>query len=262
MLKTIVTDIETVDEAQRAFYKETEGKDGKLFVLQLVGVDEHPDVKALKNAFETQKTTNTDLRSKKEAAEKALERFEGLPEDFSTTTYEDLKARAEKGGNAPDAEEVERTIAARVQKAEEKAAEKLKTAEIERDKFKSRFESTIVDTQLTNALIGAGVKDEAYLRASKAMLGGKLEIIADGENYSVIARDKFDTPMPAESFIKDWADSDEGKRFVGAPGSGGGGGSGGGSGGSGGKSISRAQFDQMAPAERSKKMSEGFTITD
>lgn len=264
MLKTIITDIESVDEAQRAFYKETEGKDGnKLFILQVTGIDDHPDVKALKNAFDTQKATNVDLRTKNEALTTAVARFEGLPEDFTAASYEDLKAKAEKGGKAPDAAEVERTIEERVKKVEAKAAEKQKITEGERDKWKSKFETTAVDTHLTNSLIAAGVKDDVMLKAAKALIRPSLQILEEGDDFSVIARDQYETAVPVASYIKNWADGDEGKRFVDAPVNGGGGGNGDGNNNNkGGKSINRADFDKLDPMERSKKVSEGFAIVD
>lgn len=261
MLKTIVPNLDGIDAALHGFYKEAEAKDGtKQFVLQVTGIDDHPDVQSLKNAFEAQKTTNTDLRTKNSTLEAKAARLEGLPEDFDKKAYENLKALSEKEGKI-DPAEIERLVNERVARVEANAAEKQAAIEADRDKFKSKLHSKELDSVLTNGLIAAGVKDDIYLKGAKAMLKDALEIVEDGDELSIIAKDKYGVPMPAEGFLKNWAETDEGKRFVGAPSSQGGGG-GSGDPQKGGKTIVRSQFDKLDPAERSKKITEGFSVVD
>ncbi len=50
-LRTVISKLEDVDEALRSLYRETNNG----FILDLEGVDEHPDVKGMKIVMEDQK---------------------------------------------------------------------------------------------------------------------------------------------------------------------------------------------------------------
>jgi len=61
-LKTILETLEGVDDALQSFYVENDGK----YVLQVEGVDEHPDVANLRNAYQrTKATANRQRRNSK-----------------------------------------------------------------------------------------------------------------------------------------------------------------------------------------------------
>lgn len=102
-------------------------------------------------------------------------------------------------------------------KAADKAAKALET--------EAKFvQSLLVENGLSDALVKAGVKQPAHLKAVKAMLSGQVQIVADGEARVAKVGDK-----ALGDFITEWAKSDEGKFFVEAPANNGGG-AGGGSG--------------------------------
>lgn len=72
----------------------------------------------------------------------------------------------------------------------------------------------LVDNGLNAALLEAGVKNPAHLKAAAALIrsGQKVEIKADGETRNAMIGDK-----PLADFVKAWAASDDGKHFVSAP---------------------------------------------
>ncbi len=50
-LRTVISKLDDVDEALRGLYRETDSG----FILDLEGVDDHPDVKGMKVVMEDQK---------------------------------------------------------------------------------------------------------------------------------------------------------------------------------------------------------------
>jgi hypothetical protein len=83
-------------------------------------------------------------------------------------------------------------------------------------------QSLLVDNGLSDALVKAGVKEPAHLKAVKAMLSGQVQIVADGDVRVAKVGEK-----PLGDFVTDWAKSDEGKFFVTAQQNSGGGAQGG-----------------------------------
>ncbi len=72
----------------------------------------------------------------------------------------------------------------------------------------------LVDAGLNAALLEAGVKNPAHLKAAAALIrsSNKVEVKADGDNRSAVVGDK-----PLADFVKAWATSEDGKHFVAAP---------------------------------------------
>lgn len=227
MLKTVLTSLDGVDDATKALYKETTVGEKTLFVLQIEGIDAHPNVANLKSAHEAQKDQNRTLRAEKALLEK---RVEGLPEDFDGDAYEDLKERAEKGGGGkPDPAEVERIVQERIQRGLKKVEKERDDAVTDRDRIKEKLHSRERDLALNESLAAAGVTDPVYLKAARSMLRDQLEVIEDDDgSLSILAQDPdLGTRLPAGDFIKNWAETEEGKSFVGARNNGGGGAEGG-----------------------------------
>lgn len=228
MLKVILKSLDDADEALRGFYKEITLADGSTaYQIQLEGLDAHSDVRALKNAHETQKTRNATLRTE---VEQLKARVEGLPEDFDATAYEQLKAQAEaKPGDKPNHEEMERIITARVDTATKKLNADLASRDEQITQLKSERDTNRRNQVLNEALAEAGVTDPVYYRAARALLKDQLKVVEDDDGtFSVLAFDpEMQIERPAVDFIKAWSESDEGKAFVGARANAGGGGDGG-----------------------------------
>lgn len=69
----------------------------------------------------------------------------------------------------------------------------------------------LVDNGLTAALVEAGVKNPAHLKAALALIRSSsgVEVKVDGENRTALVGGK-----PLGEFVKAWAASDDGKHFV------------------------------------------------
>jgi seryl-tRNA synthetase len=160
--------------------------------------------------------------------------------------------RKAKKGNDIDPAEVER-LENKITELEgqiKTANKELKTAKEVAEKAtkdlqaEQGFTTTLLkDNGLTDALTKAGVTDPINLKAARAMLGGEVMIVADGDKRVAKVGDK-----PLADHINEWAKTDEGKRFVAASGSSGGGSGGGGGGGGGKKTMTRSAFDALDAA--------------
>jgi hypothetical protein len=163
--------------------------------------------------------------------------------EIDPAEYEQLKAELEEArGNL-----------SKVDKLSKSEIEKLNNAVKTKDAALQNF---MIDGGLSDALAKAGVNNPAFLDAAKALLRGKAAIKADGESYQAVIGDK-----PLFDAVKEWASSDTGKHFVGAPANSGGG-SQGGSQNAANKTITRSEWEARPHAERSSMAKEGYKVVD
>lgn len=113
----------------------------------------------------------------------------------------------------------------------------------------------IAENGLVAELTKAGVTDPAYLDAVKALHLGQVKVVAEGEERKALYGDK-----PLADAIKEWAGSENGKRFVTAPNNSGGGAPGGRGSGEGGKKISETEFKTLGAKERASFFADGGVI--
>jgi len=118
-----------------------------------------------------------------------------------------------------------------------------------------RSNRATIDTELTNALIGAGVKEDHYLTAVKALFSSQAKIGEDGKS---LIGDK-----ALGDAIKEWGATDAAKHFQSAPGNAGGGSHGNQGGTPGGqKTQTRAAFGAATPAAQMEFIKSGGVVTD
>lgn len=181
-LKTVVESLDGLDEAVKALYAEADGK----FVLQVEGIDAHPDVVNLKSAYER---TKADRETAKAAAKKAQDELAAALKD----------------------------------KPDEAALLKLRQdLEAERDDWKQKAEDALGkltgatrDRQLADALQAAHITDPTFIKAATAMLAANVKM--DGDK-AIVETDM--GPIGVAEHVKRWAAS-EGKAFVTPPAGGG-----------------------------------------
>lgn len=213
-LKAILDSLDNVDESLKELYEEKDGK----FVLKIDGVREHPEVTALKNAYDAEKDKRAKAAEERDELKKKVEQ---IPDDFDPDEYEKLKAHG-----APD-EDVQKKVEdarERERKRHEKTIEKL-TAE--RDELAQKYTGTRTEVALEKALSEVNVAPHLR-RAAERLWTPDTQIDEDG---NVVTKDG----TPLTDAIKDWAQGDEGSYFIAAPGNGGGGAPGGRNGSGGGK---------------------------
>ena len=182
-LKAVLETLEGVDDAIQSFYTETDGK----FVLQVEGVDDHPEVGNLRNAY----------ARTKEDREKAKQ---------DVATLKSQIAELQKG--APD-------IAA-TQAQLNQLKEQLDAATQSASEWQGKYVGVTRDQSLSTALQAAGIVNPTFLKAATTMLSGQVKLGEDGAAYVETQMG----PKVLSDFVKSWASSD-GKDFVSPPSGGG-----------------------------------------
>lgn len=251
-LKTVTIDGKTYAEVDgdKPVY---ETDDGKTIAFDAVGTR---DTIARLNGEAKQH------REAKEAAEKALKAFEGITDPAAAkdalTKLANIDAK-----KLIDAGEVDK-VKAEISKAfEEKlAAAEQKTANMERELYGERIGGAFVRSKF----VGEKMAIPADLVQARFGQNFKLE---DGK---VVAYDQSGNKIYSKAKPGELADFDEAIEFLVdayphkdhiLKGSGqSGGGSKGGNGQSGAKTMTRAEFDALSPADRSAKINSGVSIVD
>lgn len=177
------------------------------------------EIKALQDSIAKLEANNARLTSELKAARKTAEI---TPEQLALVEAERDKLQTE-------------LIAS--QKANKEATKALELTQKTLHDLTDKSNKATIDTELTTALIGAGVKDNHYLTAVKALFSGQAKISDDGKP---LIGDK-----PLSEAIKEWAATDVAKHFQSAP-TNAGGGSQGGSGGQ----QSSVDTSKMSPAQK------------
>lgn len=179
-LKTVIETTDGLDEAIAAFYTEQDGK----FILQLEGVDEHPEVTSLRNAYT--RTKEDREKAKADAAK--------------------LKAQIEElQAGAPDTAATQAKLAA--------LEERLAAKEAEAGEWRGKYTGVTRDQSLRNALMGAKVNDD-LLEGAIAWITSKHKVEVDESGNTFI--DAGMGPRTVADFAKQWAAS-EGAAFVAKP---------------------------------------------
>lgn len=198
-LKTIVSDINEVEEKYRDLYEEQENNGETVYVLQLEGVDEHPEVSALRNAYKAEQ----EKRKKLSGQAQELEQLKAkLPEDFDPEQWEELKRKAEQSGDD-----------AKVKQVQQEYEKKLQEAKQEADQLRTQLRNTTVERELADALEAAGVTEAALKRGAMALLRDQVQLDDDGNP-------QMDTrmgPKPVSEAVKQWVQTEEGASFVSRP---------------------------------------------
>lgn len=224
-LKVTVASLDEVQEGLREYYAETE--DG--FVLQVEGVDNHPEVRSLKNAYSAVKAKRDELSGKVTEMTDRLKELEAKPNPTAKDDAEIIRLR--------------------------------QALEAERDEWKGKAEGLekrvyglTVETQLDGLIREAGITEPAFAKAAKRLLSEGVKLVND---TPVVETDM--GPVPLSEHVKRWTIG-EGKAFVSKPSGGGAGGSSGGK--TGGKTIAAAELETMSPTEKAAyfKANPGVTV--
>lgn len=198
-LKTIVSNLDEVGEQYRDLYEEQERDGETVYVLQLEGVDEHPEVAALRNAYQAEQSKRKKLSGQAQELEQLKSK---LPEDFDPDQWEELKRKAENSGNDE-----------KVRQVQQEYERKLQEAQQETEQLRGQLRTTTVERELSDALEAAGVTEAALKRGAMALLRDQVQLDDDG-------KPQMDTkmgPKPVGEAVKGWVQTEEGASFVSRP---------------------------------------------
>ncbi|ASY62518.1 hypothetical protein SJ05684_c10610 [Sinorhizobium sojae CCBAU 05684] len=251
-IKAIVQDLDSVEEQFRGLYAEKDG----VFVLQIGGLQEHPDAKALKGALDRVRGEKRELTEKLTAVES---RLTGLPDDFDGSAYETLKQAAEGKGGAPTEEQIQQIRDKVRQTLETKYNGEIQTRDERNAKLNAALQRMTIDDGLSRAMDEASIDPRhkakllPYLKSA-----GKIQVEEDGDVFKASVETDLG-PVSLSRFVTDWAGSDDGKIYVAKstgpnpPG---------GKGNLGGKTMKRADFNALDHKAQRETVSGGTQIVD
>ncbi len=233
----------------KAFYKDDNGK----FVLDVEGIDDHPQVRGVITANNANKTTRDRLKAQ---LDELSAKYKDVPDDFSADEWVSFKSgKPQKPDEALETLKTQHAnqIAA-IKKTHETELAGLSGKLSESDGYISRM---LIDGGLKDAMLETGVNPD-LLDGALASLRGNVKVIQDdkGARRAIVETDLGEVAIG--QFVKEWAGS-KGKAYLAkpvgsnAPGSGAR---------PGGKSITRATFDGMNDQQRVEAMKNGLTIVD
>ena len=231
------------------------------FLLDVEGVDNHPDVHGLKTSLQKQKTDREKLRTERDSLLTYSKLIpEGMTTDELQTALEKFKAGDGDGDGKEDGKD---DASAKLNLLRETLEKKFQKELGERDTTITKKDSTIrrliVETALSSALTKNKVTNPAFQKAAKTLLAPNVKISENDKGDFVGMVDTDMGEVTVEQYVKDWANGDEGFSFVegntgsGAPGS---------KNRSGKKELTRTQFDELGPAQRAEFTKNGGRIFD
>lgn len=246
-LKIEVESLDTVPETARSLYVEKDGK----FRLDLDGYE---DPAGLKSAL--QKEREAAKNASKQAAQWAA--LGKTPDEIAALVEAAKKADEEKALKGGEWEKV------KGQMLEQHKGELGKKDLVIQSKDKA-LAKYLVDAAAVSALAEAKGSAALLLPHVRA----KVKVVEDGDDYAVRVLDAAGNPrvngkgefLTIADLVSEMRQSDEYSRAFDASGTTGGGASQSSGAGSS-KTMKRAAFDALKPAERAKRMAEGYVITD
>lgn len=192
---------EDIPEPLVEYYVERDGQ----WLPDFDGIKTQKDIDNVKAATAAEREQRIELQKK----------LDKIPDDFDAELWKKVKHLDPEKAN---------DTAERLQALEANWQQKLDQEKAKTREWQERYNSTILKSELTDALVAVNVKSPVLRKAAMKLLEDQLEI-ADNKVVDKTLR------RPVKEFIQEWAQSEEGREFVAAPdNSGGGAGNSGGNG--------------------------------
>lgn len=250
-LKSIYESQDDVPEALREFYVDDKGK----FVLAVEDIDNHPKVRGVI-------TANAENKRKRDEYKARVGELEGklaeIPEDFDSEQWATLKAGADPAKKDEQIQSMKQIYEGKIANLQKKFETDIAAKEAELQERDGYIDSTVRDGGLKDHLLEVGVNPD-LLDGALSSLRPSVKVQRDdsGKRKAVVETDLGEIDLG--TFVKDWAGS-KGKAYLRAP-------TGPDPKGStrtvnGAKTISRKDWDAMAPGDRMAKAKDGFKVVD
>lgn len=253
-LPVLVEDQTQLPEGMEDYYQEN--GDGT-YVLDVDGVESHPSIVGLKNSYQKEQKARQKYKSERDQLKSKADL---IPDDVETETLQQVIERLQAGEdpfasndkNKPDPAKIKAEIEKRYQNQLDELTQGL-------SKKDQQVRQLVIDSGLTSALAKHKVTNPVYQRAAKKLLADQIQVKED-EDGNVVATVETDMgEIGLDQYVQNWTAGEEGSAFVD-------GNTGSGAQGNrrprGKKEMSRAQFDELSPAERAEFTRNGGRIYD
>lgn len=216
-------DYNELDEPTRQLYKED---DSGAFALDVEGLDEHPTVAALRNGHRRSKQERDDARKKANKFESRFGKLLEISEDLDLSDADEDRLNAvlpfltgerelpeldEHGKPKHQGKEVD--LDKIKENARKPLARELETTANENKELKSKLNKLVTDSALSSAIADIKVAGP-YGKAVKAMFRDKVKISEDDDGNPLAIIEGEYGEQPVAKYLKEWAQTDEGKAFI------------------------------------------------
>lgn len=250
-LKALYESQDEVPEALRDFYVDDKGK----FVLAVDDIDSHPKVRGVITANKENVRKRDEFKAKVSDLEAKLS---GIPEDFDAEQWTTLKAGADPAKKDEQIQSMKQIYEGKIANLQKSYDEKLAAKDTDLAERDGYIDQSLVVNGLKDHLLEVGVNPD-LLDGALSSLRPSVKVQRDdkGQRRAVVETDLGE--IDVGTFVKDWAGS-KGKAYLRTP-------TGPDPKGSarainGSKTISRATWDTMSPADRMTKAKDGFKVVD
>jgi hypothetical protein len=250
-LKSIYESQDDVPEALREFYTDDKGK----FVLAVEDIDNHPKVRGVITANAENKRKRDEYKAKVSELEA---KFAEIPEDFDAEQWATLKTGADPAKKDEQIQSMKQVYEGKFANLQKKYDTDIAAKDAELAERDGYIDQSLVVTGLKDHLLDVGVNPD-LLDGALSSLRPSVKVQRDdkGQRKAVVETDLGE--IDVGTFVKDWAGS-KGKAYLRAP-------TGPDPKGStrtvnGAKTISRKDWDALAPGDRMAKAKDGFKVVD
>lgn len=215
-------EFEALDETTRGLYKE--GEDGK-FALDVDGLDDHPTVSSLRNGHRRSKQERDEAKRKAQALERRFGKLaeiddldlSDVDEDRITTLMPFLTGERELPELDDDGKPKHKGKEVDLDKVKDLARKPLQreldTTKEENGTLKKQLRNLVTDGALTSAISEIKVAGP-YSKAVKAMFKDQVKLVEDDDGNPTAVIEGEYGEQPVAKYLKEWAQTDEGKAFL------------------------------------------------
>lgn len=209
-LQILVENQENIPEGMEEYYK---AQDSGKYILDVEGVDNHPDVHGLKSAYQKEKANREQAEKQyKEVKRKAdlLPGDDEVDQDTLQQIFDRLKA-GEDLLAPPDKNKLDPTkIKADIEKRYQKQLDELNSTIKTKDQM---IRQSVIDSGLTSALAKNKVTNPTYQRAAKRLIEDQIKIKEEDGNVSAFVETDMGE-IGLDQFVQNWTSLEEGSAFV------------------------------------------------
>lgn len=254
-----VEDQSQIPEGMENYYQEQD--DGKL-VLDVEGVDNHPNVVNLKTAYQKEKEKRQKVAQERD---KLKPKAEMVPDDVEPETIQNVIERIQNGEDPFQATDKEGNKTGEdPAKIKEQVEQRWKSAyeqkEQEVSQKNERIRRLVVDNALTSALQKNKISNPTYQKAAKRLLENQIKVQEDdnGDLQPIVETDMGELSL--DQYVREWTSGEEGAAFV--DGNSGSGARGANAGPKGKNEMARSKFQAMEPRDQKKFIQNGGKVVE
>lgn len=219
-VKAILTDINEAADALRGFYTQKELGGETVYALEVEGVDDHPAVANLKNAYERVKADRQTLSAELKAAK---DKAAGLPEDFDRDEWDRLRADDEARQNDPSGKDERARIEAALASTKSMYEARIARMAKDHERVLGEKDQTITeqDAEIRTRLVGGGLREvltnigvkQGLINTAVRSFEHDVEVvIEDGQRVARMRPELGGGDIG--QYFQNWANSEEAKDFI------------------------------------------------